>query len=54
VARFADAQGKLSQFGLLAATLWTTAGSVAGALVTYGVRAWLGRDRTRRLCACRR
>ncbi|HEY7593649.1 MAG TPA: DedA family protein [Actinophytocola sp.] len=46
LAGFAAGQGKLS---LLAAILWTTAGSVGGALITYGVGAWLGRERTRRL-----
>jgi membrane protein DedA with SNARE-associated domain len=46
LAGFAASQGTLS---LLAAILWTTAGSVAGALLTYGLGAWLGRERTRRL-----
>jgi membrane protein DedA with SNARE-associated domain len=46
LAGFAASQGTLS---LVAAILWTTAGSVAGALVTYFLGAWLGRDRTRAL-----
>jgi membrane protein DedA with SNARE-associated domain len=43
LAGFAASTG---QMGLLAALLWTTAGSVAGALMLYGVGALLGRDRT--------
>ncbi|MEJ8634803.1 MULTISPECIES: DedA family protein [Streptomyces] len=34
------------QMNLIAALLWTTAGSVIGALALYGVGALLGRDRT--------
>lgn len=43
LAGFAASQGK---FGLLPALLWTTAGSVIGALALYAVGALLGRDRT--------
>ncbi|WP_031069928.1 DedA family protein [Streptomyces sp. NRRL S-118] len=43
LAGFASATGRI---GLLAALLWTTAGSVIGALALYGVGAALGRDRT--------
>lgn len=40
---FAASTGQMS---LVAALLWTTAGSVVGALALYGVGALLGRDRT--------
>ncbi|MGA5405803.1 DedA family protein [Streptomyces lavendulocolor] len=43
MAGFASATGRI---GLVAALLWTTAGSVIGALALYGVGALLGRDRT--------
>ncbi|WP_225882177.1 DedA family protein [Streptomyces aureocirculatus] len=43
LAGFAASQGK---FSLLAALLWTTVGSVVGALALYWVGALLGRDRT--------
>lgn len=43
LAGFAAASGKMN---LIAAVLWTTAGSVVGALALYGLGAWLGRDRT--------
>ncbi|MEU9704245.1 DedA family protein [Streptomyces sp. NPDC047981] len=43
LAGFAAAGGRM---GLLAALLWTTAGSVVGALALYGVGALLGRERT--------
>ncbi|MGW4212030.1 DedA family protein [Lentzea sp. NPDC004789] len=46
LAGFTAGQGRIS---LLAAILWTTAGSVAGALVLYGAGAWLGLDRVRRI-----
>lgn len=46
LAGFAASQGTLS---LLSAILWTTAGSLAGALIMYFLGAWLGRDRARRL-----
>ncbi|CAL9621035.1 hypothetical protein SUDANB95_05814 [Actinosynnema sp. ALI-1.44] len=46
LAGFTAAQGGMS---LIAAILWTTAGSVAGALVLYYVGALLGRDRVRRI-----
>ncbi|MDL4820475.1 DedA family protein [Actinomadura opuntiae] len=48
LAGFTAAQGRMS---LLAALLWTTAGSVVGALVLYGVGALIGRDRIRALVA---
>ncbi|EMF55752.1 DedA family protein [Streptomyces bottropensis] len=48
LAGFAASTG---QIGLLAALLWTTAGSVVGALALYGVGALLGRDRTVALAA---
>ncbi|ORT60474.1 DedA family protein [Streptomyces sp. CB03238] len=43
MAGFASASGRI---GLIAALLWTTAGSVVGALALYGVGALLGRERT--------
>ncbi|MFF8292470.1 DedA family protein [Streptomyces sp. NPDC016309] len=43
MAGFASATGRI---GLVAALLWTTAGSVIGALALYGVGALLGRERT--------
>lgn len=43
LAGFASSTGRMN---LLAALLWTTAGSVAGALALYGVGALLGRERT--------
>lgn len=43
LAGFAASTGEMS---LLAAVLWTTAGSVVGALALYGLGAWLGRERT--------
>ncbi|HET6861237.1 MAG TPA: DedA family protein [Streptomyces sp.] len=43
LAGFAASTGQMS---LIAALLWTTAGSVIGALALYGVGALLGRDRT--------
>ncbi|GGU17952.1 DedA family protein [Streptomyces lavendofoliae] len=43
MAGFASATGRI---GLVAALLWTTAGSVVGALALYGVGALLGRERT--------
>ncbi len=48
LAGFTAAQGKMS---LLDAILWTTAGSVAGALLLYWIGALLGRDRVRRIAA---
>ncbi|QLH21479.1 DedA family protein [Streptomyces sp. Rer75] len=48
LAGFAAGQGRMN---LYAALLWTTAGSVVGALALYGVGALLGRDRTRALAA---
>jgi membrane protein DedA with SNARE-associated domain len=46
LAGFTAGQGRIS---LLAAIAWTTAGSVAGALVLYGLGAWLGLERVRRI-----
>ena len=46
LAGFAAARG---DFGLVAAIVFTTLGSVVGALALYGVGAVLGRDRTRAL-----
>ncbi|MFI0819657.1 DedA family protein [Streptomyces sp. NPDC021098] len=48
LAGFAAGQGRMS---LYAALLWTTAGSVVGALALYGAGALLGRDRTRAIAA---
>ena len=38
-------------FTLFEALAWTTAGSIVGALLLYGLGAWLGVDRLRRLAA---
>jgi membrane protein DedA with SNARE-associated domain len=46
LAGFAASQGTMNLFMAL---FWTTLGSVAGALLTYGLGAWLGRDRVRAL-----
>ncbi|MCC3267046.1 DedA family protein [Arthrobacter gengyunqii] len=46
LAGFAASQGN---FSLIAALIWTTMGSVVGALALYLLGAWLGRDRMRRL-----
>ena len=48
LAGFAASAGRMS---LVAVLLWTTAGSVTGALALYGVGALLGRDRTVALAA---
>ena len=48
LAGFTASQGDMSLSG---AILWTTVGSVAGALVLYSVGALLGRDRTRAIAA---
>ncbi|MFB4307533.1 DedA family protein [Actinomadura sp. GTD37] len=48
LAGFTAAQGRMS---LVAALLWTTAGSVAGALALYGIGALIGRDRVRAIVA---
>ncbi|MEU6154129.1 DedA family protein [Actinosynnema sp. NPDC047251] len=48
LAGFTASRGGMS---LLAAILWTTAGSVVGALVLYWVGALLGRDRVRAIAA---
>ncbi|GAA1022618.1 hypothetical protein Aple_021550 [Acrocarpospora pleiomorpha] len=46
LAGFAASQGTMSLFMAL---FWTTLGSVGGALLTYWLGAWLGRDRVRSL-----
>ena len=46
LAGFAASQGTMSLF---MAVFWTTLGSVGGALLTYWLGAWLGRDRVRAL-----
>lgn len=46
LAGFTAGQGRIS---LVAAILWTTAGSVAGALVLYFLGSWLGLERLRRI-----
>lgn len=46
LAGFSAGQGHLS---ILSAIIWTTLGSVTGALMLYGLGAWLGRDRMYRL-----
>lgn len=48
LAGFTASQGDMSLSG---AILWTTVGSVAGALVLYSIGALLGRDRTRAIAA---
>jgi membrane protein DedA with SNARE-associated domain len=48
LAGFAASRGSLS---LLGAILWTTIGSLAGAVALYYLGAWLGRDRTRAIAA---
>ena len=48
LAGFTASRGR---FGLLEVLAWTTAGSVVGALALYGLGAWLGPDRLRRLVA---
>jgi membrane protein DedA with SNARE-associated domain len=44
LAGFAAARGEMS---IVAAVLWSTAGSLAGALLLYGLGVWLGLDRLR-------
>lgn len=46
LAGFAASRGDL---GLIEVIIWTTIGSVVGALALYGIGAWLGRDRMHRL-----
>ena len=46
LAGFSASQGTMSLFMAL---FWTTLGSVVGAVLTYWVGAWLGRDRVRAL-----
>lgn len=48
LAGFTASLGTMSLFG---AILWTTLGSLAGAVVLYYLGAWLGRDRTRAIAA---
>jgi membrane protein DedA with SNARE-associated domain len=48
LAGFSASRGSLS---LVEALIWTTVGSVVGALIVYWIGAALGRDRTRRLIA---
>lgn len=48
LAGFTASQGEIS---LVAAVVWTTIGSLTGALVLYGLGAWLGRDRVRAIAA---
>ncbi|WP_167529717.1 DedA family protein [Streptomyces spinoverrucosus] len=48
LAGFASSTGRMN---LYAALIWTTAGSVIGALALYGVGALLGRDRTLAIAA---
>nr|WP_192764410.1 DedA family protein [Actinomadura algeriensis] len=48
LAGFTASQGKMN---LIAALIWTTVGSVVGALALYGIGAIIGRDRIRRLVA---
>ena len=48
LAGFSASQGNLS---LTAALIWTTAGSVAGAIVLYWIGALIGRNRLRRVVA---
>lgn len=48
LAGFAASRGDL---GLVEVIVWTTLGSVVGALALYGIGAWLGRERTRRIAA---
>jgi membrane protein DedA with SNARE-associated domain len=48
LAGFTASQGDMS---LLAAIVWTTGGSVAGALVLYWIGALIGRERTRAIAA---
>lgn len=46
LAGFAAGQGTLT---LAEALIWTTVGSLVGALVVYGLARWLGEERTRRV-----
>ncbi|MER7081241.1 membrane protein DedA, SNARE-associated domain [Saccharopolyspora kobensis] len=48
LAGFAASQGNMT---LVGAILWTTLGSLVGALALYGIGATLGRDRTRAIAA---
>src|SRR5690606_16645272 len=44
LAGFTASQGNLN---LISAILWTTAGSLAGAIILYKLGVWLGRERIR-------
>jgi len=46
VAGFAASRGEL---GLIEVIIWATIGSLVGAIALYGVGAWLGRERMRKL-----
>lgn len=48
LAGFTASQGT---FNIVEVLVWTTLGSVVGALALYGLGAWLGRDRLRRIIA---
>ena len=48
LAGFTASQGN---FSIAAALFWTTLGSVVGALALYGLGAWLGRERMRKVVA---
>lgn len=48
LAGFASSRGSV---GLVEVLIWTTIGSVVGALVLYGIGMWFGRDRMRRIAA---
>lgn len=50
LAGFSAAQGT---FSVVAAVLWTTLGSVVGAVVAYGLGFWLGAERVRALFGSR-
>ncbi len=47
LAGFTASQG--TKFGLIAAIIWATIGSVIGALILYGIARLFGRERTRKL-----
>lgn len=48
LAGFAASQGT---FGLVEVIAWTTLGSIVGALALYGIGAWLGAERLRKVAA---
>ncbi|MFC5369252.1 DedA family protein [Arcanobacterium bovis] len=49
LAGFTASQG--TQFGIVAAIIWATLGSVVGAVLLYGAARWIGRERTRAIMA---